>query len=192
MKCLPVFLGLLFACSATAAAESGPALQVVPEGARVLHCALSRGVLTLRYVQDGQIAAAPAFHTLAIYQACARAGYPFPDGPQRRGAAAAPVQRIAIAPPLPRAGTSAGAAEPTYGVLSGGGALAIDGRNDSDTVYHCTLQIEWAADGALGGTRAATASASLPPRQSNRVLSLSAPGGGARIVGLPRWHCRPG
>jgi hypothetical protein len=65
-------------------------------------------------------------------------------------------------------------------------------RNDSDDTYHCTLQIEWAADGEPGGTRAATAAAALPPRQSQRLLSQSAPGGGARLIGLPRWLCGPG
>jgi hypothetical protein len=187
MRVLPVLVGLLWAGNASA-----QALQTVPEGARVLHCVLSRGVLTLLYVQGGQTASAPAFHTAAIYRACALAGHALPDGPQRRGAWPAPVQRIAIAPPLPRAGAPGDAAGPGFSVLSGGGALAIDGRNDSDIDYHCVLHVEWAADGGPGGTRAARATAALPPRQSMRVLSLPAPGGGARLVGLPRWNCRPG
>lgn len=192
---LPRLLCLGWACAAAAQVDPGPALQIVPDGARVLHCALEGGVLRLRYVQDGQTASAAAFHTGAIYQACARAGYPLPDGPQRRGAGPPPVQRIAIAPPLPRPGASGGlgvAVEPTYSVTSGGGALTIDGRNHGDTPYYCTIDFAWAADGEPGGSRAVTASASLPPRQSNRVLSLPAPPGGARIIGLPRWNCRPG
>jgi hypothetical protein len=190
-RCFAV-LCLAAAAGAAAQAPPGPAWQIVPDGAQVQHCAVSRGVLTLRYLQHGQAASAPAFHTAAIYQACARAGHALPEGAQRRGALSVPAQRIALAP-LPGTGAGpAGAAAPSFSLQSGGATLAIDGRNDSDTAYHCVINLEWAADGDAPGSRAVTAQATLPPRQSNRVLYLSAPGGGARIVGLPRWSCRPG
>jgi hypothetical protein len=195
MRTMKRCLGLLClaaAAGAAAQAQPGPAWQIVPDGALVQHCALSRGVLTLRYLQDGRSGTTAAFHTAAIYQACARAGHALPDGPQRRGAGLAPAQRIALAPLPGDAGVARGAASPSISLQTGGGSLAVDARNDGDTAYHCVLQLEWAADGDAGGSRAVSAQATLPPRQSNRVLYLSAPGGGGRVIGLPRWSCRPG
>lgn len=188
-------MALAWACAAVAQpppeTELGPALEIVPAGAQVLHCGLAKGVLYVTYEKDGRAAIGPAFHTPAIRKACAAAGHPLAAGPP--GRTAAPGPRIGIAPP----GSAGGGArpgrvvEPSFTVKASGSSISIDGRNDNDVAFHCVINFAWTADGELGGSRGVTTQATLPARQSNRVVFISRGYRNMRFVGLPRWDCRP-
>lgn len=185
---------LALACAAAVPAEPvpGPALELLPQGALVLHCGLTRGVLYVTYARDGRELTAPAFHTPAIRQACAAAGQPLAGGPRAQLAAPIAAPRIGAVPaPAPLAAVRA-AAEPSFVVRVEAGGIRVDGRNDGDVALHCVLNLAWTADHEPGGSRAVTAQAMLPPRQSNPLLWIAAGQAHPRIVGLPRWNCRPG
>jgi hypothetical protein len=185
---------LAFSCVVAAPPEPlpGPALEFVPEGAQVLHCGLSKGVLYVTYERQGRAAIAPAFHTPAIRQACAAAGQPLAGGPRAQLAAPIAAPRIGVAPsPAPLAAARA-AAEPSFVVRVDGGGIRIDGRNDGDVALHCVVNLSWTSDNEPGGSRAVTAQATLPARQSNQVLVITGAQPNLRVVGLPRWNCRPG
>lgn len=171
-------------------AQLGPALERVPEGAEVLHCAVAKGVLYLSYALDGRAAIAPARHTPTIHKACAAAGYPLATDPP--GRSATPLPRIGIGTPGAGGATRPGrVVEPSFSVQASGSSISIDGRNDSDVAFHCVINFAWTADGEPGGSRGVTTQATLPARQSNRVVFIAGPYRNMRLVGLPRWDCRP-
>jgi len=185
---------LVGACAATALAQPepalGPALEHVPAGGQVLHCAMVQGVLYVTYTLDGRAAVAPAFHTPLIRQACAAAGHPVVASAPARTPLPGP--RIGIATPVTGTAARPGrVVEPSFNAQSSGSSLSIDGRNDSDVAFHCVIQFAWTADGELGGSRGVSTQVTLAPRQSNRVVFLSGHSN-MRFVGLPRWDCRPG
>lgn len=184
---------LAWSCAAAEQPEPppGPALQFVPAGAQVLHCGLSKGVLYLRYPLDGRTVVAPAFHTPAIRSACAAAGYPLAGGPRASLATPIAAPRIGIVPVPAPLGMARALAEPSFVVQAGGGGIRIDGRNDGDVGLHCLLSISWTSDDEPGGSRAATTQATLPARQSNQVLFVVGAQRSLRVIGLPRWNCRP-
>jgi hypothetical protein len=175
--------------------EPEPALERVPAGAQVLHCGVARGVLYVTYLQDQRAAIAPAFHTPALRKACADAGYPLAAGPPGRVTAAPlPAPRIGVAP-SPREGSGApslSTAQPSFVAHASGSVISIDGRNDADVSFHCVLNFAWASDDEPGGSRGVTTQATLPARQSQRVVTLSGPYNNMRFVGQPRWSCTPG
>ncbi len=184
---------LAWGCAAAMPAEPvpGPALELLPQGAQVLRCGLSRGVLYVTYARDGHETTAPAFHTPAIREACAAAGQPLAGGPRAQLAAPIAAPRIGAVPaPAPLAAARV-AAEPSFMVRAEAGGIRVDGRNDGDVALHCVLNLAWTADHEPGGSRAVTAQATLPPRQSNQVLVITGAQPNLRVVGLPRWHCRP-
>jgi hypothetical protein len=182
-------------CATTALAETdaGPALESVPADMQVLHCGLSKGVLYITYARDGRAAIAPAFHTPAIRKACAAAGYPLAAGPPERLATPAPASRIGITPPpvLGASARSSSVAEPSFSAQASGSVITIDGRNDADVAFHCVINFAWTSDDEPGGSRGVTTQATLPARQSNRVVFISGPYRNVRFVGQPRWNCRP-
>jgi hypothetical protein len=179
-------------CAAPALAQVEQALESVPTDAQVLHCGLSKGVLYVTYARDGHAAIAPAFHTPAIRQACAAAGYPLVAGPPGRLATPAPASRIGITPASsPGAGVrSPSAAEPIFSAQASGSVITIDGRNDADVAFHCVINFAWTSDDEPGGSRGVTTQATLPARQSSRVVFISGPYRNVRFVGQPRWNCR--
>ncbi len=172
------------------APEAAAALERVPDGAQVLHCGVARGVLYVTYEQDGRVAIAPAFANAAIRKVCAGAGHPLATAPPGRTPPGSP---IGIGPPgPPRAATPPGRVmEPSFTAQVSGSSLSIDGRNDSDLTFRCVISFAWTADGEPGGSRGESAQATLPARQSNRVVFITGPYRNMRFVGLPRWDCRP-
>lgn len=191
------FAAVLLTCAGAATAQAepdaGPALEFMPADAQVLHCGLSRGVLYVTYAKDGRAAIAPAFHTPAIRKACAAAGHPLAAGPPGRTATTPPGPRIGIAP-VPGRGGGAGTpslAEPSFSAQAGGSVITIDARNDADVAFHCVINFAWTSDDEPGGSRGVTTQATLPARQSNRVVFISGPYRNVRFVGQPRWNCRP-
>ena len=186
---------LAYTCAIPAAAEgdTGWALESLPAEAQVLHCGLSKGVLYVTYARDGRAAIAPAFPTPVIRKACAAAGYPLASGPPGRLSSPAPASRIGIAPPPgPGGGGSPPSlAEPSFSAQASGSVITIDGRNDADVAFHCVINFAWTSDDEPGGSRGVTTQATLPARQSNRVVFISGPYRNVRFVGQPRWTCRP-
>jgi hypothetical protein len=151
---------------------------------------MSEGVLHVTYVDRGKAAITPAFATPAIRQACARAGHPLGTVAPARTRSARPDLRIGIAPPRAAPPPSARfTAEPTFVAQAGGSLISIDSRNDGDTAPHCMLDFSRACDGEPGGSRAVTIQATLPARQTNRVVSISGTCRNVRFITLPRWHC---
>ncbi len=190
--CIASSLLLAWSLAAAMAPEPlpWPALEFVPEEAKVRHCGVSQGVLHVTYVRHGRETTAPAFHTPAIRSACAAAGHALPSGPRARLAAPIAAPRIGAVPaqlPAPRL-----ASEPSFMVRAGGGGIRIDGRNDGEVALHCLLDFSWTADNEPGGSRAVTAQVALPARQSNQVLFIATAQAHPRMVGLPRWNCQPG
>jgi hypothetical protein len=175
---------------AQTAPEAAAALERVPDGAQVLHCGVARSVLYITYEQDGRAAIAPAFANAAIRKACAGAGHPLAAGPPGRTpqgpqiGVEQPGSRRAAKPP-------GRVVEPSFTVQASGSSLSIDGRNDSDQAFRCVINFAWTADGEPGGSRGESAQATLPARQSNRVVFITGPYRNMRFVGLPRWDCRP-
>jgi hypothetical protein len=186
---------MLLAWSAVAAAQpeppSGPALELVPAGAQVLHCGVSKGVLYVTYEREGRAAIAPAFHTPAIGSACAAAGHPLAGGPRARLAAPIVAPRIGVVPAPAPPGTARATVEPSFTVRADGGSIRIDGRNDGDVALHCVINFSWTSDNEPGGSRAVITQATLPARQSNQVLVITGAQPNLRVIGLPRWNCRP-
>jgi hypothetical protein len=184
---------MLLGCSTVSAEQPEPlpdaALEFVPDGAQVLHCGLSGGVLYVRFERDGRTTRSPAFHTPAIRKACAEAGHALAGGPRARLAAPIAAARIGVVP-APLAAVRA-AAEPSFVVRADGGSIRIDGRNDGDVAQHCVLNFAWTSDNEPGGSRAVTTQATLPARQSGQVLVITGAQPNLRVVGLPRWNCRP-
>lgn len=183
---------LAWGCAAAELSEPtpGPALEFVPAGAQLMHCGLSQGVLYLRYQLDGRTVVAPAFHTPAVRGACATAGHPLAGGPRASLAAPIAVPRIGIVTaPAPRTAART-STQPSFMVQAGGG-IRIDGRNDGDVALHCLLNFSWTSDDEPGGSRAVTTQATLPARQSNQVVVIAGPQRNLRVIGLPRWDCRP-
>jgi len=190
-------VALLAAASAAAAQsepEPGPALQFVPADAQVLHCGVAKGVLYVTYLREQRAAIAPAFHTPAIRKACAQAGYALAAGPPTRVAAPIVAPRIGAAPAAPQGGVARTPAtlQPSFVAQASGSVISIDGRNDADVSYHCVFNFAWTSDDEPGGSRGVTTQATLPARQSQRVVSISGPYRNVRFVGQPRWNCRPG
>lgn len=186
---------MLLACGGMAAAQPellpDAALELLPAGAQVLHCGLSKGVLYVRFERDGRTTRSPAFHTPAIRKACADAGHALAGGPRAQLAAPIAAPRIGVAPtPAPLAAARA-SAEPSFVVRPDGGSIRIDGRNDGDVAQHCVLNFAWTSDHEPGGSRAVTTQATLPARVSNQVLVITGAQPNLRVVGLPRWNCRP-
>ena len=174
-----------------AAAASAAAMEQLRPGWQVLHCGVARGVLYVTYADRGQAAIAPAVANAAIAKACADAGWPIPSGAGRRGGLA-PVQPAAASsaparhPPPPQANRS----RPTFTPQALGNKLTIDARNDSDIAWRCSVNFSWTSDDDVA-PRNATAHATLPPRQNNRVADLSGVGRNLRFVGAPSWFCLP-
>ena len=195
---VPWLHAVLLAGACTAAAqpepEPGPALQLLPAGARVLYCGVSRGVLYVSYSSAQRAVVAPAFHTPAIREACARAGHALAAGPPARVAAPIVAPRIGAAPAAHAGGGARvppDLPQPSFIAQASGSVIRIDGRNDADIAFHCVLDFAWTADGEPGGSRGVTTQLTLPARQSQRVVLLSGPHRDVRFVGLPRWTCRP-
>ena len=182
-------LASAWACAAAAQTEPGPALERLPAGAQVLHCGLAKGVLYVTYAQDGRAAIAAAFHTPAIRKACAAAGHPLEAGTPGRQTAPAP--RIGIAPAPGSGARPRSLVEPSFSAQASGSVISIDGRNDADVAFHCLIDFAWTSDDEPGGSRSVTTQATLPARQSNRVVFISGPYRNIRFVGQPRWICRP-
>jgi hypothetical protein len=191
--CRALLLATAGAAAAPAEPEPGSALQLVPTGAQVLHCGVSKGVLYVTYVREQRVAIAPAFHTPAIRKACAQAGYALAAGPPTRVATPIVAPRIGAAPAAPLVGARAPSTlQPSFVAQAGGSVISIDGRNDADVSYHCVFNFAWTSDDQAGGSRGVTTQATLPARQSQRVVTLSGPHSNMRFVGQPRWNCTPG
>jgi hypothetical protein len=188
--CRALLLATGSAAAAQADLEPGSALQLVPPDAQVLHCGVSKGVLYVSYVRDQLAAIAPAFHTPAIRKACAQAGHALAAGPPTRVAAPIVAPRIGAAPAARPPG--AVPSQPSFVAQASGSVISIDGRNDADVSYHCVFNFSWASDDPAGGSRGETVQATLPARQSQRVVSISGPYGNLRFLGQPRWNCTPG
>jgi hypothetical protein len=190
----PCWGALLASACAVAAEPVAGALEWMPSGAQVLHCGVSQGVLYVSYVREQRTIIAPAFHTPAIRKACAQVGHALAAGPSTRAAAPIVAPRIGAAPTAPP-GAVAGAPsmlQPSFVAQASGSVIRIDGRNDADVAHHCVFNFAWIADDPAGGSRGVTAQATLPARQSQRVVTLSGPYNHLRFVGPPRWHCTPG
>ncbi len=173
--------------------EPGPALQFVPADAQVLHCGVTKGVLYVTYAREQRAAIAPAFHTPAIRKACAQAGHALAAGPHARTAAPIVAPRIGAAPAAPQGGApTPSTLQPSFVTQASGSVISIDGRNDTDRSYHCVFNFAWTSDDQPGGARGVTTQATLPARQSQRVVFISGPYHNVRFVGLPRWTCTPG
>ncbi|HLL19009.1 MAG TPA: hypothetical protein VK439_09510 [Rubrivivax sp.] len=177
--------------AAPAAAASAAAIEQLRQGWQVLHCGVARGVLYVTYADRGQAAIAPAVANAAIAKACADAGSPIPSGAGRRGGLAptqpetpSSARRQHRPPPL------ANRSEPSFTPQALGNNLSIDARNDSDIAWRCSVNFSWTSDDDLA-PRNATAQATLPPRQNNRVADLSGVGRNLRFVGAPSWFCLP-
>lgn len=188
---------LAIACAAAAAQpepDAGAALQLLPAGAQVLHCGVSKGILYVTYLREQRAAIAPAFHTPAIRKACAQAGYALAAGPPARVAAPIVAPRIGAAPAAPSGGggRAPSMSQPSFVAQASGSVISIDGRNDADVSYHCVFNFAWTSDDQAGGSRGVTTQATLPARQSQRVVFISGPYSNVRFVGQPRWNCTPG
>ena len=193
--CCFMLLATAGAAAAQAAEpEPGPALQLVPPDAQVLHCGVSQGVLYVTFVREQRAAIAPAFHTPAIRKACAQAGYALAAGPPTRVATPIVAPRIGAAPAAPLVGGARAPStqQPSFVAQASGSVISIDGRNDADVSYHCVFNFAWTSDDQAGGSRGVTTQATLPARQSQRVVTLSGPHSNMRFVGQPRWNCTPG
>jgi hypothetical protein len=192
--CLAMLLATASAAAAPPEPEPGSALQLVPTGARVLHCGVSKGVLYVTYVREERAAVAPAFHTPAVRKACAQAGYALSAGPPTRVATPIVAPRIGAAPAAPSVGGARAPStrQPSFVAQASGSVISIDGRNDADVAYHCVFNFAWTSDDAPGGSRGVTTQATLPARQSQRVVVISGPYNNVRFVGQPRWNCIPG
>jgi hypothetical protein len=188
--CRALLLATGSAAAAQADLEPGSALQLVPPDAQVLHCGVSKGVLYVSYVRDQRAAIAPAFHTPAIRKTCAQAGHALAAGPPVRVAAPIVAPRIGAAPAARPPG--AVPSQPGFVAQASGSVISIDGRNDADVSYHCVFNFSWTSDDPATGSRGETVQATLPARQSQRVVSISGPYGNLRFVGQPRWNCTPG
>lgn len=191
---LRCFGAVLASAGAAAAEPAAGALELTPPGAQVLHCGVSRGVLYVTYVHEQRAIIAPAFHTPAIRKACAQAGYPLAAGPPTRVATPIVAPRIGAAPAAPPGGAARASAtlQPSFVAQASGSVISIDGRNDADVSYHCVFSFAWTSDDQAGGSRGVTTQATLPARQSQRVVTLSGPYNNMRFVGQPRWNCTPG
>ena len=179
------------AVDAAAPAASAAAIEQLRPGWQVLHCGVSRGILYVTYADRGQAAITPAVANATIAKACADAGWRIPPGAGRRGGLApvqpaAPASAPAQGPPTQHANRS----QPTFTPQALGSSLRIDARNDSDIAWRCTVNFSWTSDDELA-PRSATAQATLPPRQNNRVADLSGVGRNLRFVGAPNWFCLP-
>ena len=194
----PRALGLAWICAigagvvpAAAAVSAAPAVDAPRPGWTVLHCGVARGVLYLTYAEDGQAAITPAVDNRAVREACAKAGYPV-AGAVRARAARPPISvepggngtRRLLAP-LPSQ------PQPHFTASAVGSSLSIDGRNDGDVPQSCLVSFSWTWDGNPGAPRSTSTQVTLPGRQRNRAVSLSAPGFGARFVAPPQTACRP-
>ncbi len=189
-----MLLAMAGAAAAPVEPEAGPALQLLPPDAQVLHCGVSKGVLYVSFVREQRAIIAPAFHTPAIRQACAQAGYTLAAGPPTRVAAPIVAPRIGAAPPAPPVGSARAPStlQPGFTAQANGSLISIDGRNDADVSYHCVVNFAWTSDDQAGGSRGVTTQATLPARQSQRVLTFSGPHINMRFFGQPRWNCTPG
>ena len=196
--CLPLCRSLLLTAAGAAAAqaepEPGAALQLAPPDAQVLHCGVSKGVLYVTFVREQRAAIAPAFATAAIRKVCAQAGYALAAGPPTRVATPIVAPRIGAAPAEPLVGgaRAPSSLQPSFVAQANGRVISIDGRNDADVSYHCVFNFAWTSDDQAGGARGVTTQATLPARQSQRVVTLSGPHSNMRFVGQPRWNCTPG
>jgi hypothetical protein len=192
---IPSCLGALLASAGAAVAEpTAGALELMPPQAQVLHCGVSKGVLYVTYVREQRAAIAPAFHTPAIRKACAMAGHPLAAGPPTRVATPIVAPRIGAAPAAAPGGVARAPStlQPSFVAQASGSVISIDGRNDADLSYHCVFNFAWTSDDQAGGSRGMTTQATLPARQSQRVVTLSGPHTNMRFVGQPRWNCTPG
>jgi len=188
-------LGALLVSAIAVAAESNAgALELIPPQAQVLNCGVSKGVLYVTYVREQRATIAPAFHTPAIRKACAQAGYPLAAGPPTRVATPIVAPRIGATPAAPPGGAARAPStlQPSFVAQANGSVISIDGRNDADVSYHCVFNFAWTSDDQAGGSRGVTTQATLPARQSQRVITLSGPYNNMRFVGQPRWNCTPG
>lgn len=189
-------VGLWLAASASSAAPAAPvtagAIELAQPGWTVLHCGVSRGVLYVTYVDQGQAAIAPAFPTPAILEVCAEAGYPVgasaPARTPMRPLDPLGSGSVALPAPQPPARTRV---EPTFMAQASGSVVQISGRNDGDTAYRCVINFSWTFDDDPSGPRAVSAQATLPGRQLNRVVFISGPYRNVRFVSRPTWHCTP-
>ena len=146
--------------------------------------------LYLTYAEDGRAAITPAVDNPVVRAACAKAGYPL-DG-------AAP-GRVAT-PPLSVEPSASGSTArrapvplrvaPTFTAQAVGSSLSVDGRNDGDAPQSCLVSFAWTWDANDSAPRSSSTQITLPGRQRNRVVTLTAPGSGARFTAAPRAECR--
>lgn len=176
---------LLWAGSAAAAAVDAP-----KPGWTVLHCGVAKGVLYLTYAENGHAAITPAVDNGAVRQACARAGHPI-DGPPPAGAARSPVSVLRTPADTPAAVPAPSRVEPHFTAQAIGSSLGVDGRNDGAVSQSCLVRFTWTWQGNRDGPRSSSTQVTLPGRQINRVVTLTAPGPGAQIVSAPQSVCRP-
>ncbi|MBX3618450.1 MAG: hypothetical protein KF891_00445 [Rhizobacter sp.] len=168
--------------------DDGPAIDTPRPSWQVVHCGVARGVLYLTYIEQGHAGITRAQPTPAIQRACARAGYALgASAPARTPHAPAAPVRPGVAPSPPARPPSR--IEPSFTPQALGSTLSIDGRNDGDTDYRCSINFSWTYDGDALGPRAVTAQATLPGHQVNRVVSISGPYPNIRFVGPPMWNC---
>ncbi|MDQ2778387.1 MAG: hypothetical protein M3Y32_02385 [Pseudomonadota bacterium] len=163
----------------------------------VLHCGVAKGVLYLTYAEDGHAAITPAVDNRAVRAACAKAGYPVGGAAPARVA----VQPVSVEPAASGIGIGGGGGlsrrspvplrvEPSFTAQAVGSSLSVDARNDGDVPQSCLVSFSWTWDGNPGAPRSSSTQVSLPARQRNRVVTLTAPGYGARFLASPKTACR--
>ena len=173
------------------AASAAAAIEHVPPGWKVLHCGEARGVLYVTYADRGQAGITPAVANAAVARACADAGWRIAPRSGRRGGVAAAQPAAATSAPGQRPPAEQNnRSQPGMTAQALGSSLSIDARNDSDIAWRCTVNFSWTSDGDAT-PRSATAQATLPPRQNNRVADLTGAGRNLRFVGTPSWFCLP-
>lgn len=173
------------------ASAASAAIEVLRSGWRVLHCGVARGVLYVTYAERDRAAITPAVRNAAIERACAAAGYPLAAGARRPGGVPLPSATAASAARRATPATARNLVQPSFTPRALGGSLGIDARNDSDLSWRCTINFSWTFDDNSAGPRSATAQATLPPRQNNRVAAVSGDYRNLRFVGSPSWFCNP-
>ena len=178
------------ACVLASAAASA-AVEAPKPSWKVLHCGVAKGVLYLTYAEDGHAAITPAVDNRAVRAACVNAGYPVGgEAPAREAAPPLSVDRVGsgvVVIPVP----APSQVEPSFTAQAIGSSLSIEGRNDGDVPQSCLVSFAWTWDGNPGAPRSSSTQVTLPGRQSNRVVTLTAPGYGARFVSAPNTSCRP-
>lgn len=157
----------------------------------VLHCGVAKGVLYLTYAEDGHAAITPAVDNRAVRAACAKAGYPVGSHAPARVTAAPFSAEPAGSGATPRRVPVPLRVEPSFTALAVGSSLSIDARNDGDVPQSCLVSFSWTWDGNPSAPRSSSTQVTLPGRQRNRVLTLTAPGYGARFLSAPQTVCRP-